>query len=259
MILGFLSFSFLDAQSGIYLRLGCFNPSASTFNDDLREVVNQNLQNTGLMLQADGLSAKSVLMDKIKGALSYGGEIEIFMRPRVSLSLGVEYWGETRPGSVQGEGNLWGDSVNFTMKFEGRFSLLPIVATFRFHFPLDNFRFYAGGGAGYYLSRFILSEIEEIKMGGAVASADKYEAKSSGHAFLPHLNGGVNFSISQSVAICLDIRYLLGKIGSYEIKKSAESTDIGRKLTYLDKQGKEKNFSLELSGFNIGLFVKFIF
>lgn len=259
LILGFLSLSFLNAQSGIYFRMGYYSPQASTFNNDLREIINQNLQDTELTLQAEGFSAQSSLMDKIKGALASGGEIEIFMHPRISLGVGAEYWSETRYGSLEGSGSLLGSTASFNMDFEGKFSLLPILATVRFHLPVDKFLFYLGGGAGYYLSKVIFTELEEIRISGAVVSADKYEIESSGQAILPHLNGGLNFEIFENLIVCLDIRYPLGKISSYEIKKSTETTDVGKKLTYVDRQGKEKNFVLELSGFNFGLIIKFVF
>ncbi|MGB8952049.1 MAG: hypothetical protein WCC06_05205 [Candidatus Aminicenantales bacterium] len=256
-----LGMFFLDASPriGLYFRGSYYAPSAVTFNDELRTLYNQSLQSTERLLQSYGLSTNLVWMEKIKGALSYGGGLEVFLPPRFSFVLDVEHWRRTRPASVEGSGSFLGSTVGFLLREKGEFSVWPLMATVRYYFPLDKVQFYLGTGVGYYLGIMKWTEISVVEIGGAVIDSEKTEQEGRGRAVLPHFDGGVDFPVTENLVISAEFRYIIGRIESFEISKSAETADVGKKITYINTKGEEINFPLELSGVHFGILLKILF
>ncbi|MFC1812900.1 OmpW family protein [Thermodesulfobacteriota bacterium] len=118
----------------------------------------------------------------------YGLNLVYFFNTYFSLELGIEH----SKNDVNVSGNGLSDF------YFGDVTQIPILLTARFHLPIHSrVTPYLGGGAGFYSNDFDLSQ---VLFGGAT-----FEPKSSiGY----HVNGGVEFFVSERIAFNLDFKYI---------------------------------------------------
>ena len=235
------------------LRGGFYSPSSSTFNKGSVPPTNLELEYFASILRAAGVSPAINKLDKMGWAMTLGGEIEVYLWPRISVALAAECWRSTRRASVEapGGGGAGSGFSGFNYQFEVTASLIPIFTTVRYHFglPLKGLAFHVGGGAGYCLARIGMA------WNSPYVGSDTLESK--GSAFVFHLSGGCELRIFEFLSAALDIRYPLGKIKEFMIVESSRSTE--KKLAFTDENGEMQVFQWELNGPNIGLFLKFRF
>jgi hypothetical protein len=239
-----------DKKFAFGLKGGFYSPSSSTFNQGSVSPTNLTLEYFGSILRAAGVSPAINKLDKMGWAMTLGGEIEVYLWPRISVALAAECWRSTRQASVEapGGGGAGNGFSGFNYQFEVTASLIPIFTTVRYHFglPLKGLAFHVGGGAGYCLGRI------GMNWNSPYVGSDILESK--GSAFVFHLSGGCELRIFEFLSAALDIRYPLGKIKEFMIVESSRSTE--KKLTFADENGELKAFQWELDGPNIGLYLK---
>lgn len=249
-----------DSKFSLSLRGGYYLPVTSTFNDDYLPAVNQYLNELNSYLTSLDFTSTVSEMKKLKGGAVFGGELEIFASQQFSIALGAEYWSKKTAGSIDSEGTI--DDVSYQIS-EGsliKTTVIPIVATFRVNLPFKSFRAYIGGGVGYYLGKVKVEDSWSWIEGSETVDSGTREVKSSGSSFVPHANIGVDLNLSGSIVLAADIRYPFGSINSFKIKSDTEDENmIGEKLTFMDMNGAEKDFKLELSGPSLGIKLKILF
>jgi hypothetical protein len=235
------------------LRGGFYSPSSSTFNKGSVPPTNLELEYFASILRAAGISPAIDKLDEMSWAVTLGGEIEMYLWPRISVALGAECWRSARQASVKASGGA-GDVSSFSAfdyQFDVAASLIPIFATVRYHFgfPLNGLAFNVGGGAGYYQGRI------RMTWNSPYVGSDTLESK--GDVFVFHITGGCELRIFEFLSAALDLKYPLGKIKELAIMEGSRRTE--KKLTFADENGEAKVLQWELDGPNIGLFLKFRF
>lgn len=121
----------------------------------------------------------------------FDGNLTYFFNKLFSLEFGVGY---TKP-------DVDAEALGFSQKF-GELEQIPITLTGRVHYWFQNSAttLYVGGGVGYYLNDFKLSSAFTTLSPGLRLDADD--------SFGFHINGGVEFFITDNVALGGDLKYI---------------------------------------------------
>jgi len=239
-------------------RAGSLLPSAASFNGDVVGAYNDGLAASADMLSSMGLTTTLSEMAKIAGAADWGGEVEMFLGPVLSVVAGGGYWRETRSAALHGEGDFMGSALAYDEGVTAKFSLLSLYASVRANlYALEGrLRFYAGAGIGYYWCPTSTTTTMKIDVDGSSDVDSPYETDARGSALLPHLNVGADVRLLGPLSAGIDIRYALGKIATFKITGSTDGAGVGEQFYYSDTAGNTKPFVFELNGFNIGLMLK---
>lgn len=129
-------------------------------------------------------------------ALMFGANFTHFLNQNFSFEWGVNYVSTDVALSAPG---LSGDA--------GELTQVPFLVTMRLHFyTKPKVNLYVGLGAGYYFNSFDSNRavIESIYGAGA-----KVEVEDD---FAPHMNLGLEYLVSNNVAVNLDIKYIWDEI-----------------------------------------------
>ena len=258
MTLGFLLSPCFGAEKKPTLSLkgGFYSPSSSTFNNEAVPSTNRELKDIASYLMASGFSPNYDELEKMKGNATFGGEIELFFLRRFSITLGAEYWKSTSSASLEASGHVEGSLYGANLNIDFKASLMPITCTLRMRFPYKKLRTYAGGGIGLYMGQVELQEdYNHTKDGDSVRTSEISE-EARGSSMIPHVNGGFDLNITETLSLGIDVRYLFGKIKSFEIKESSDKSRVKSQLTFVDENGLEKAFQWELDGINLGIFLR---
>jgi hypothetical protein len=216
-----------------------------SFIDDLLTGIN----NSSFLniTHSETLKAKS-------GALSFGCEIELFFKQRVSLVLAVDYILHSSSGQVFADSPLF-SSYTYHRKYNPRMKLIPITASARYHFTLKKARIYVGTGLGYYIAYLKnLTQFSDIYEEG-----EGIVWKSRGTSLIPHLEGGAVYPVTKNIAISLHMGVPIGTINSFEIRSGSSDYWEGETLTFPDDSGSNVTYRHRLTGLNLGLFITFSF
>lgn len=249
------AFSF-DKKFYISFRGGYYSPSSSTFNNEALPPTNRELNETAAMIYSLGVNPEYEELNTIKGAFSFGGELEAIFWKGFSFSIGIESWKDSSSGKTKFTGNIGDSFYNIAREADIVMSVSPIYLTLKYSILLQRFRFYGGTGAGYYKSKIKLSSFSKLWSNYA-ATTQEIEAQEN--VFIPHINLGVDFNIVKFLLISIDIKYVFGSIDRFEIKKSTNAELILRELTFVDNNGIQLPFKWELTGPNIGIVLRFLF
>jgi len=157
----------------------------------------------------------------------YGINFVYFFNTYFSLELGIEH---TKNGV-----NVSGGGLNHF--YFGDVTQIPILLTARIHLPIHSrITPYLGGGAGFYSNDFDLSDI-------LFALGSTFDPSSSiGY----HANAGVEFFISERVALNLDFKYIWNTV---EFKATGVIVAFGVPATS----------ELDLNAYNIGVGIRYYF
>jgi hypothetical protein len=194
----------------------------------------------------------------LQGKLSvpaFGGELELFVRQRLSIALGMEFFKQSSTGYFNANYSEPGYSYDYYREYNLNSFLIPITGVVRYYLSLKRFRAYVGGGIGYY------TETIENK----TSFSDSYEEgegtlwKARGKAFIPHLGGGIGYPITKNIMLSLELGFPMGKINSFEIRESSDPEKIGEQLTFYDEDGSVVKYRHNLTGLNFGVFVTLSF
>jgi len=241
------------------LKSGMFSPSSKNINNEIISPINQSIQDFVTQAAAFGFTAESDEFNKIGQGLILGGEVEWFFRPRISVAAGAEYFQNARSAFNEASGTEGAITYELSQKYDVKASVIPLLATVRYHFPLGKYRLYAGAGVGYYMGKLNFKMNYNLKVDSVAAESDTTENEGTGQAVIPHVNAGLDLELLKHVSLTADLRYSFGTIKSFKIKKHTESEMIGKKITYTNAQGDEKPVMWELDGFTLGLMVKIKF
>lgn len=242
------------------LRAGYYLPASSTFNKDYVPVINNNFSELNTYLTSLGFKGTLQEFKKMTGGAIFGGEFEIQTSDQFSLVFGTEYFQKTFSGFLDSTGTV--EEISYEVTEEGRFrlSVIPIYGTFRINLPVKVARVYIGGGAGYYLGRIKAEEQWSWVQGSENVEAGNRKTIASGHAVIPHANLGAEMKVGENVSLGVDLRVPLGTIKTFKIKSdSADSSLAGQNLTFVDTQGREREFKWEMTGPDLGFNLKIKF
>ncbi|MEW6456902.1 MAG: hypothetical protein AB1410_09365 [Acidobacteriota bacterium] len=241
---------------------GYYFPSARTFNSEIVTYYNDRLDFWRDVFDSAGAKTNLKELKEIEGNLFYGGEIDLEFYDRYILSFGIGKWKYEPAYELKGvfETNNKADEFKFSGDF--LISILPLNLTVKYIFPFRFFNCYAGAGAGYYVVKFSNSILWEENVEGKNVYFSRSEMKAVKRKLVPHLDAGVEFPIPylKSFSLCLDLKYILGNLKDFEVKKNTENPEqIGKSLMYENKYGENKVFIFELSGISLNIFVKYKF
>jgi hypothetical protein len=240
-------------------RGGFYSPSSSTFNTGYAPGVSWVFDEIDAMYAPFGFTTDYKRLDQVKGAISYTGEIEIFLGSYVSLAVGAEYWYKNVGASLDSSGNIGANSFDINMGYQVDLSLTPILAAVRFYPPppVTWARPYIGLGGGYYIGRIKEYWNYDMKKNGISYNTDNYTLISKGNAILPNVNVGIELNVMRTLSLAADVRYTFGTIKSFKIdSSSADPADIGKELMYEDQNGNTVPFKWELRGLSLGISLK---
>ena len=261
ILAGYCALSGSEAGGRLTLALkgGLSSPRSGTFNNEIVPSVNLSIQDFLSQAAAFGFDTKSDELEKIGLGPMAGCEIEWFFRPRISLAAGVEYFKRAPSASSRASGSEGAAVYDLTQNYDIKASVIPVLATVRYHLPLGKFRAYAGAGAGYYWGSLGFNVNFDLKVNGVSAGSDMTVTEGTGRAVVPHLNAGLDFSLMKRISLAADVRYSFGKIKSFKINRQTDNDLVGRNITYINAQGDEKTVMWELDGFTAGLMIKIRF
>jgi outer membrane protein W len=118
----------------------------------------------------------------------------------------------------------------------GELKQTPIRLTGRLHYWFADSKatLYGGGGIGYYINDF--------KLSGLVLSAIPSASADADNSFGFHLNGGIEFFITDNFALDLDLKYVWTK-ADFEFRDSSGAETV----------------EIDLNGFVAGISLKYCF
>jgi outer membrane protein len=118
----------------------------------------------------------------------------------------------------------------------GELEQIPILLTGRLHYWFPNSRttLYGGAGVGLYINDFELSGLFKSAIPGADVDAD--------NSFGFHLNAGVEFFVTDNIALDLDLKYIWNKAD----------------FDFRDPTGSETE-EIDLNAFVVGVSFKYFF
>jgi hypothetical protein len=80
------------------------------------------------------------------------------------------------------------------------------------------------------------------------------DRQSTGHSLIPRINAGIGLNITRKISLRLDMTYISGRIGAFEIMSSTlNPTEVGETLSYSSQDEEEKPYIWELQGINLGI------
>ena len=149
----------------------------------------------------------------LEGIYSYSAEIRYRISDQLVLGFGSEFMERTDKGSLI----VIGPSGVTTIKIEEGFSLIPIELTAYYLLPFatEDFKFYMGGGLGYYIGRHIR------KFGDADTDTDEREL-----AYGLHVSVGMDYMITPFLSIRGEMKF---RDPEFELKSKYNKTEINYK------------------------------
>lgn len=189
------------------------------------------------------------------GTFAIKGEIELSLNQRISLALGLEYFAFSDNGYFHANSTIPGYSYNYYQKHELGSKLLPITFSARYYLLIKKFQAYMTGGIGYYIET--LRHSAYFKDNWEEKNDTLYKAR--GTAFIPHIGGGIGYSITKHILLSLELGCPIGKINSFKIVDSSDYEKIGEQVTFSEKNGTEIKYSHNLTALNFGIFIALAF
>ena len=124
----------------------------------------------------------------------FEGIAQYFVNDLFSLEFSVGY----------SNGDFDAESLGVSVNF-GELQQIPVRLTGRFHhwFVDSKATFYGGGGVGYYFNDFDLANVVLSSEPGASVDVD--------NSFGYHLDAGVEYFVTESWALDLDVKYVWNK------------------------------------------------
>lgn len=243
----------------VSLEVGLFRPSSATLNDELIPLLNQILSD--LEAEAKGLGFKTSFkpMGKIKTNFSAAVEVETPLWKQLSLVAGVGYWKKSVSASVKASGEL----NNFFYGLEDATGvsvrLIPVRVSVRGEKRRGRWRYFGGVGLTWALAKFeYTSRTQFLDLTGSLEE-DYFREKARGRAILPHAEAGADYTWGEKVCFGVNIRIPIGKIARLKIFDSSDPQDLGQEAVFIDQWGRERVLSWELTGFQAGLVVRYLF
>ena len=191
---------------------------------------------------------------------SFGAEIELFFNPRLSFSLGADFYVSSKSGYF--DANVNDNEVYYTYyrQYVLKSQILPIKSAFRYRFPFQKFSVYLEGGLAFYIENIkSLTTYEDAWEQGTYE--DVWEQgemtlwKARGRAFIPFLGTGLRFAVFKHVSLSLEIDFPLGRIQSFKLHDCYETWKNGEPLTLFDDNGELLEYGHDFMGLNVGIFL----
>lgn len=182
---------------------------------------------------------------------SFGGEFELFLNPRLSLSLGVDFYLSSKSGYFDVILPGYDGSYNYYRQYVLKSQVLPIKSAVRYRFLIRRFTAYLEGGVGFYIENMkSLTTYEDLWEQGEMTL---WEAK--GHALIPFLGAGFRSAFTKNISLSLEINFPLSSIQSFKLHNHYEHWRIDEPLTLFDENGTAVEYRHDFMGLNIGLFL----
>lgn len=249
-----------DSRWTFSIKGSYYVPVSSTFNKEYVPAVNENLKQLSTFLSNSGLSGLSQNLGEITGIISAGGELEFRTGPQFYLVLGSEFVYKRLTSGLKVSGVVQTITIEVTQDGKVALSSIPAYLTFRVNIPVPNFRLYIGGGLGYYYNRAVITEKWEWKENLVKISEGSRKVVATARNIFPHANVGADLEVSSRFYLSGDIRVPIGSVKNFKIKSdSLDSSTVGQKLAFIDKDGQEKDFDWELTGPSISVSLKYKF
>ena len=178
---------------------------------------------------------------------SFGGEFELFLNPRLSLSLGADFYVSSKSGYFDVFFTADGGLYTYYRKYVLKSQVLPIRSAVRYHFPFRRFSAYLEGGLGFYFENMkSLTTYEDNWEQGEIIL---WEAR--GQALIPFLGAGFRFAFTRYTSFSLEIDFPLSRIQSFKLHDCYESWRNGEALTFFDENGTTVEYNHDFLGLNI--------
>ncbi|MGQ9471474.1 MAG: hypothetical protein ACUVR0_07270 [Candidatus Aminicenantales bacterium] len=243
----------------VSVELGLFRPSSATLNNELIPLLNQILSDLEAEAGEMGLKTRSSPLGKINTNFSLAAEIEMPLWNQFSLVGGIGYWKKSVSASVE----AWGELDNFFYRLEDvtnvSVRLIPIRVSVRGEKKWGRWQYFGGLGLTWALSQFeYTSRFQFLELSGSFEE-DYFREKARGRAFLPHGEAGANYTWEEKIRFGIIIRFPIGKINHLKIIDSSDPQNLGQQAVFIDQGGREKSLCWELTGFQAGLILRYLF
>lgn len=195
--LGFTSMSYAEsAIKGFTLKLGggAGSWNGSDINNFFRDF-NVRMNNTvGLIVGADVVGG----IEELNYGPDFEGEFIIELPRNFAVGVGIGYM--VRTGDDTTEVSLYG--VSESIGIETRFTAVPITLNGYFNLPLgEKTKAYVKAGVGYYIGKSKYFVRQEARVLGLPPAWEEDDGDASSNAFGFQGGVGIEFNLSESVAI----------------------------------------------------------
>jgi len=218
--------------------------------------INRNLEDmTSLYNKLSFLNAGYTSIEVSQGTPGFGAELEMFFNRKFSVILDFDYYDYSSSGNSRVDSVEEGLNYSYHYDYFLNSTVIPVTASVRYHLTFKNFHAYIGAGIGYYL--------ESIK--SSTTSSDLWEEreeliwKAQGQAILPKISAGLSLPLYKFIHIGCELGCPFGSIPSFEINDSDDPEKIGKKVTIIDQNGETENYTHDLLGLNVGIYIMFSF
>jgi hypothetical protein len=191
---------------------------------------------------------------------SLGAEIVLFFNPRLSLSLGADFYVSSKAGYFDADVNDNEIYYTYYRQYVLKSRILPIKSAFRYRFPFQKFSVYLEGGLAFYIENIkSLTAYEDGWEQGTYK--DTWEQgeltlwKARGRAIIPFLGAGLRFAVIKHVSLSLETGFPLGRIKSFKLRDCCEPWKNGEPLTLFDENGELSEYGHDFMGLNVGIFL----
>jgi opacity protein-like surface antigen len=210
--LGLASMSFADsAIRGFTLKLGggAGSWNGSDVNDFFRDV-NLMMNNTaGLITGADVIGQ----LNEMNYGPDFEGEFILELPKNFAVGIGVGYMSRTSDDTI--DLSLYG--INTSVGVETRFTAVPITLNGYYHIPLgEKTRLYLKAGVGYYIGKGKYTVRQENQISGLPPAWEEDVGDASSNAFGFQGGAGVQFDLSESVALFFETVGRIANLKNWE-------------------------------------------
>lgn len=210
--LGLTSMSYADsAIKGFTLKLGggAGSWNGSDINDFFREF-NLRMNNTaGLVTGGEVVGG----LKELNFGPDFEGEFILELPKNFAVGIGVGYMVRSSDDTLE----ISAFGVTNSIEVETRFTAVPITLSGYYHMPLsEKTKVYLKGGIGYYIGKSKYFVRQEGRVMGLPPIWEEEEGDASSNAFGFHGGVGIQFDLSESVALFFETDGRIANLKNWE-------------------------------------------